>query len=184
MTESASAVSDVLATMRRPRGEAQSPNSAAFARSDKRFAAGLVRCFVAAAPKPEAAVLLDEIPDALKCEAEHQAIDDRGADRGYVDLRFFDETEGFTVLVELKLHSGYGNQQLERYRATLDSLGGNAALMAMTTWLPSYGEEEVAQDPRWLGSGRWSQAYAGLMALEHSDPHLRNLWPELLDVDP
>jgi hypothetical protein len=155
---------------------------AGFASSDSSFAAGLARCFVDAAPRRGAVEALGRIPAELKCEAEHHAVDDTGIDRGFVDLRFVNEAEDFTLLVELKLHSGYGHEQLERYRSALEPLSGRAALVAVTTWLPSYGEDVVAEDPRWLGSARWAHAFDGMQQLKHTDGILRQLWGELLDL--
>jgi hypothetical protein len=177
------AVQATLQALRRRGDEAQLTQILArFAAGDPRFAAELVRTWLAVAPRTTAVSALGAVPDELACEAEHHAFDDRGTDRGFVDLRFSDENEAFVLFVELKLHSGYGERQLERYGAALQALKGKSALLALTTWLPQYGEEAVAEDPRWLGSARWAHAFDGMRKLEHRDPTLRVLWPELLDL--
>jgi hypothetical protein len=184
VAESESPTKRVLRALRRPRDEAQLTQLiAAFAGTDPRFAAELARILIARAPQREAVEALGSIPDHLDCGAESHLFDVVGAGQGFVDLRFADEPEDFTLLVELKLHSEYGAQQLERYLAGLRALpAGHSALLAVTRNLPRYGEDEVRRDPRWLGSVRWAHVFDALRALEHRDPVLRPLWGELLNL--
>jgi hypothetical protein len=174
--------SELLRAVRRKGNEAQLTQIiAAFASSDPKFAAGVARCLVDKAKRPLPDTF-GPIPEELDCEPEHHAFDEAGKDLGFVDLSFTNAAEGFTLLVELKLHSGYGYRQLERYRDSLDTLGERSALIAATTWLPAYGEDEVSSDRRWLGSVRWAEVFDALKSVEHSDPVLRQLWPDLLNV--
>lgn len=70
--------------------------------------------------------------------------------------------------MEIKLGSGYGVDQLERYRRALDaSPAACTALLAVTTRSAQMGEEALAGDPRWLGSVRWADVFDALRALAH-----------------
>ena len=102
-------------------------------------------------------------------------------DLGYVDLRFESPADEFTLFAELKLHSGYGDRQLERYLDALDELPeGNSGLVAVTSHYPRYGEEAVGDNPKWLGSIRWSAVYDQMLDLEHCDQTANVIWPALL----
>lgn len=184
MSEFDSPIGRVLKALRRPRDEAQLTQLiAAFAGADPGFAAELARILIAHAPQADAVKALGSVPDGVDCAAESHLFDAMGVDKGFVDLRFENEAEGFTLLVELKLHSEYGTQQLERYLAGLRALpAGRSALLAVTRNLPRYGESEVRSDPGWLGSVRWAHIFEELHALEHCDPVLLPLWRELLDL--
>jgi hypothetical protein len=156
---------------------------AAFAGSDPRFAADFVRILVAAAPRPEARDRLGPIPHELVCQPEQNLRDRLGKDKGYIDLRFDDRSSGFTLLVELKLGSEYGADQLERYADALDALPpGRTALLAVTRTMPQVGEEAVEANPAWLGSVRWSHVFTQLRQLSHADPQMAPAWPQLMDL--
>jgi hypothetical protein len=100
---------------------------------------------------------------------------------GRVDLRF--DGADFALFVEHKLHSGYGERQVERY---LDALGAlpperaRAGLIAVTRDIPGYGEPP-ATTPGWLGSVRWARLLPQLLKLPLPDP-LGSEWRRLLKV--
>ena len=169
----------ILRVLRRPGDEAQVTQLiAAFASDDPAFAGSLAKVIVAAVPYKDR---LGPVPDRLTCTPESNLFDAAATDLGYVDLRFEDEAAEFTLLVELKLNSGYGWRQLERYRVALQDLPeGRSALLAVTSHFPRYGEDEVLNDPRWLGSVRWSNVYDELVKLQHADRTAGVLWPALL----
>lgn len=136
---------------------------AAVARSDADFATQLARLILEASGN---AGIAAEMPDRLECRAEQRLYDQEGEDLGRVDLLFADAAGTFTLLAELKLHSGYGHRQLDRYAASLSGLTPGARwLVAITKIAPHSGEDSVAADPRWLGSIRWADIYDGLHAL-------------------
>ncbi len=100
-----------------------------------------------------------------------------------MDLRFDEPSGHFSLLAELKLFSGYGESQLERYLEGLDSLAvERSGLLAVTRDLPQEGENEVSDDARWLGSVRWGRVFDDLRALELGDPVLGSAWTGLLDI--
>jgi hypothetical protein len=151
---------------------------AAFASGNPEFAGSLAKVIVAAAPYKDR---LGSVPDRLTCTPENHLFGADGTDLGYVDLRFEDEAAEFSLLVELKLHSGYGWRQLERYRDALQDLPeGRSALLAVTSHFPRYGEDEILNDPRWLGSVRWSNVYDELVKVQHADEAAGDLWRALL----
>lgn len=96
-------------------------------------------------------------------------------------MRF--DGEGFTLLVENKLHAGYGWDQVERYLKAVDQLPEThrAALIAVTRNVPGYGEPSVHR-PGWLGSVRWAKLRDdGLATLLLAEP-LASQWRSLLAV--
>jgi hypothetical protein len=101
---------------------------------------------------------------------------------GRVDLRF--DSEDFTLFVESKLHSGYGDEQVDRYLRALRRLPpeNRAALIAVTRTVPTYGEPELEADPRWLGSVRWARMVKGLRKLPFADSQLGSQWRLLVDT--
>ena len=179
MKQEEAALAQILRVLRRTGDEAQVTQLvAAFASSDPAFASALAKVFVGAAPYRDR---LGMVPDLLTCTPESPLVDAADAELGYVDLRFEDQANEFTLLVELKLHSGYGFRQLERYRDALQDLPeGRAALLAVTSDFPRYGEDEVLNDPRWLGSFRWSDVYDELVKVQHTDETAGVLWRALL----
>lgn len=172
-----------LSALRRTRDEAQFTQViAAAAMSDEGFASHLVRCLLANAPRRHAVSRLGDVPAKLVCQPEHGLRDAEGGRVGRVDLRFTNDDEGFTLLIEIKLHSEYGESQLERYRSALEPLRGRSALLAVTTRLPGYGEEALESDEQWLGSVRWSRVFSDLRRLDHADGDVAGAWKTLLDL--
>lgn len=179
-----SGLAPLLYALRRREDESQLTRVlAAFAGSDPRFAAELARVLVEGAPRSEAREHLGKIPEELVCQAEQHLRDRLGKDKGYIDLKFDDRSSEFTLLVELKLGSEYGVEQLERYADAIEALpAGRSALIAVTRTMPQIGEEVVETNIAWLGSVRWSAVFAKLRALSHSDPELAAAWPQFLDL--
>jgi hypothetical protein len=122
-------------------------------------------------------------PPTVDCDTEHTLYGTDGTSLGRVDLRL-DGGEAFTLLVENKLHSGFGYEQLERYQAALRSLpaGRRAGLIAITRDVPSYGELMPGAEG-WLGAIRWARLYdKGLAELPVGDHDIALQWKLLLEI--
>jgi hypothetical protein len=173
----------VLATVRKPRDEAQwTQLIASVCERDGAFAGRFVGALLECSPRTEAARQLGEPPDALRCRAE-VSLDSSARSLGRVDLVFDDYEDDFVLLVELKLGSQYGDRQLERYAKALDGIRGRRkALLAITATTPLYGETTIGNDHRWLGSLRWSQLYDALHTLAHADPLVEAAWRSALEL--
>ncbi len=114
----------VLTALRRPRSERQLTDTiAAFASLDSRFSANVARVLVEAV-NPSRATSLGEVPAELQVSSEVVLRDETGREVGSVDLVFADSAGDFVLLVEAKLHSEYGFEQVERYLSALPTLGG------------------------------------------------------------
>lgn len=177
------AVARVLETLRRVGDEAQwTQVMAAVAEGDAAFAGALTRALVHAAPNKDSVAALAPVPALLSCRAERTLADAEGVDQGRVDLLFTDED--FALLCELKLHSGYGYRQLERYMTALEALPQRRkGLIAVTTLQPQHGEETVAGRPLWLGSVRWADVYDGLHdEAAPRDPGVAATWRAMLTL--
>lgn len=98
---------------------------------------------------------------------------------GRVDLRFRGHVHD--VIVELKIHAGYGPGQLERYLTALTD-AEHAYVVAVTRDVPAYGEPKPDTDERWRGSVRWKEILADLRQLTPADDQLAIQWRLLLDV--
>jgi hypothetical protein len=170
----------LLRALRRPRDEAQLTQViAAVAATDPAFAGRLAKVLVGAAPRSCAVA---HVPDQLTCRPERRLADETGSGVGRVDLVFTDPHGPFTLLAELKLHSGYGRRQLERYLSSLTTVPGDQQwLVAVTKSTPHVGEDSVAMDPRWLGSVRWDTIFNDLMRLSLAgQPALERGWRAML----
>jgi hypothetical protein len=123
------------------------------------------------------------VPETLECRAEEHLRDTADTSLGRVDLRF-DGPGGFTLFVENKLYSGYGEEQVNRYLRALKRLPpeGRSALIAVTRTVPTYGEPRLDIDNRWLGSVRWARMAEPLRALLIDDPSLRSQWRLFIDI--
>jgi hypothetical protein len=178
--EASDALVHVLATLRRVGDEAQwTQLIAATAAHDDAFAAKLAEALIDAAPRADRASALKPLPHRLNCRAERVVHDAADVGQGRVDLVF--TGDDIALLCELKLHSGYGHRQLERYLTALEALPERRkALIAATTLQPQHGEEVVAGRPEWLGSIRWADVYDRLAALAPSDPAVANTWRAIL----
>lgn len=180
------AVAELVAAMRRTGDEAQwTQMIAATARAAdgtmspaETFATRLAQILLAAAPNHGAALALGPPPADLRLRAERLY-----GRHGIVDLVFSDPLGQWVLLAELKLHSGYGDRQISRYLAALDTIPAPAkALVAVTKFHPVTGEEEAEGDPRWLGSVRWRDIFAGLRALPVADAAPDQGWRAALDL--
>jgi hypothetical protein len=157
------------------------------ARADAEFARDFVQLVVDTAErdgaKDNARRFSDRgIPPDISCRAEEHLRDTDDIGLGRVDLRF--DGTLFTLFVENKLYSGYGDEQVSRYLRALKRLPpeGRSALVAITRTVPTYGEPALDSDPRWLGSLRWARMLDGLRDLSVGDSRLREQWPLFLDV--
>lgn len=174
----------VLRALRRRADEAQLTQMlAAFAGADPAFASRCLQVVLAHAPRQDRVGALGTIPAELLCVAENRLHGASGVSKGFVDLRFDDAAGEFSVLVELKLYSGYGHDQLQRYLDGLAVLHAKrAALVAVTRDAPRHGEDVVRDDSRWCGSVRWARLFDELRALDHVDPLLNLAWGTMLDI--
>ena len=160
----------------------------AIAESDPPFAKAFVALVLKVARKDarhRAKVrALGRVPTKLTCRAEESVYDEFDFGLGRVDLRFDGGTD-FTLLVENKLHSGFGKQQLQRYRDALAALPEDrkrSGLIAITRDVPSYGELD-AGEPGWLGSIRWARLYdEGLASLPIVDADVAKQWKLFIDI--
>jgi hypothetical protein len=157
---------------------------AAVGSSDPRFACAFVELVLAAASKyaghPASVRELGAVPQELDCAAEHSVYDHKDRRLGRVDLRF--DGEDFTLLIENKLHSRFGERQLARYQQALELLpAGRAGLVAITRDVPSHAELSV-RGRGWLGAVRWAHLAEGLRKLPIADPFVADQWPLLIDV--
>ena len=116
----------LLRGLRRPGDEPQLTQAiAAVAGADYPFAAGFLRLVLR-----ETGVTVD-VPADVTVSAEEVVPD------GRVDLRF--RAQGLDVIVELKIHAGYGPKWLDRYLAALTDVE-HAFVVAVTRDDPTYGE--------------------------------------------
>jgi hypothetical protein len=152
----------------------------AIAAAQPRFASALIKVMLdaARAGHPEKVARLEPVPAELECHAEIGL----GEGLGRLDLRFDGEPD-FTLFVENKLFSGYGEEQVHRYLRALELLPegrSRTALIAVTRDIPGYGEPPAATSG-WLGSIRWATLLPRLRELPLPEP-LDDHWRLLLDL--
>ncbi len=132
---------------------------AAFLMSDPRMAASFARVVLDRASLGEPSF---DVPAELACRPEEII------DKGRLDLTLWDDATGTRIAVELNIHAGFHDDQLQRY---LDHLPPQkSALVAITRDVPTYG------DPR-SGDDRWRSVQWGKLL-----PHLRRLQPSDADL--
>jgi hypothetical protein len=132
------------------------------------MAAGFLRCVLDQLASP----LGSEVPAALECRAEEVV------HNGRLDLRL--RSGAWDVIVELKIHAGYGHGWFERYLDALSD-GEHAYLVAITRDVPVT-EPAPGAHPRWLGATRWQSLLPGMRLLRPTDERLADQWPLLIDV--
>lgn len=160
--------------LRKPGGETELTRAlAAVFAAEPSMAAEFARLVLDAAPR-RSFLNLDDLPTRLECRPE-QSIDE-----GRADLSFVDEARRWHVIAELKIHAGYGPDQVERYLRSL-RLVPLGVLVAITRDVPTSGDS-AGNSRSWAGSVQWSQLLHGMRALSPSDPDLRAQWPLFLDV--
>lgn len=162
----------------------------AIARTDAAFARAFAETLVDHGRENSSATAaafdaLGEVPEAIVCGSERTLYDSVGGSLGRADL-VFETTDGdpFVLIVENKLHSAYGDSQLERYRAALRLVrghGGRGGLMALTRDVPTAGEPQAGAD-EWLGSFRWAKLLPRLRQLPVADGGVARQWRLLLEV--
>jgi hypothetical protein len=175
--------------LRRQRDEAQLTQVIAeISRVDGHFAGAFVELLLDAAsngsqPENVRRLLAGGIPPELGCRAEQHLRDTGDISLGRVDLRF-DGGDDFTLFVENKLYSGYGNDQVKRYLAALERRPHErrSGLVAITRNVPTYGEPKLEASEGWLGSVRWPHVSSGLRDLPVQDDQLRAQWRLFVDV--
>jgi hypothetical protein len=184
---------ELLRGLRRTQDEAQLTRTiASVAAADRTFAAAFVRLLLSVAKSDERHAAnvsqMGNVPDNVRCLTEHVVRGDETLDGGRVDLRF-DDGDNFTLLVENKLSSDFGPQQLKRYQHALRLLPEgrtHAGLIAVTRDVPRFGELDAGEDG-WLGAVRWARLYdEGLANLPFDDDDLALQWQlfvELLHED-
>jgi hypothetical protein len=153
----------LLRSLRRPADEVQltAAISAVF-QAEPRAAASFLRLLQPAEG--------DRVPDTVSCRHE-EIVED-----GRIDLRF--SADDLDVIVELKIHAGYGPGQLEKY---LRALRPGGWLVAITRDVPRYGESHLT-DARWRGSLRWRDLRPALRQLPFENDSLRVQWLAFLDL--
>ena len=96
------------------------------------------------------------------------------------------EGDSFVLAVEVKIRSrtGFGEDQLARYRRALTSLGHrfeHAGILALTPTAP-FKDEQLARRKRfYLGSILWAEAASALRAVPSIDSERGAAWQALLD---
>ena len=165
----------LIHALRQPGAETQVTDAiGAACAADPAFAADVARLMLSSAPRPVPPHAL--LPSQLRCTRE------LGIEGGRVDLSFTDEAGNWHLLVEVKLHSGYGPRQLERYLEALRSEACHRVLLAVTRSVPRRGEFAAGANPNWGGSIRWSKLLPGLRELRPRPALLADQWSLLLDV--
>lgn len=171
--------------LRLPGHEAQLTQAvAAVAQADAGFAAEFVSLVLEIAAQDPRFVdrieRLRPVPARLNCLAEHTVYGRDDVTLGRVDLRFSDGD--FTLLVENKLHSSFGDEQLRRYEAARRLLpAGRSGLVAITRNVPARAELDVTGEG-WLGAVRWAQLAGPLRRLGVSNEGIARQRPLLVDV--
>jgi hypothetical protein len=137
--------------------------------ADERLAAGMLRVLLDAATESDAAPF--PIPERITVDHQQRSQRSRllGGTRrlGRVDWRFYDPADELHVVVEVKLDSRLGDNQIGRYvqddRVRAAARGGVVMLSK-----DPVGRDELGGaggDPRWLGVARWHEVLAPLAAL-------------------
>lgn len=116
--------------------------------------------------------LVAEVPPTLECVAEETIAE------GRLDLRF--RGTDWDLIVEVKIHAGYGPGWFERYVDALEDRR-HAYLAAITRDVP-LGEPPPGAHERWLGATRWRSLLPDIRHLEVADEHLQQQWALFFDV--
>lgn len=168
-----SADHSLIQALRKSGGEVELTQAlAAVFGQERELARRFVEILVRHAPHGDLVADRLDLPPELSCHAEKRL------EHGRADLVFTGEG-AWHVNVELKIHAGYGSDQISRY---LDSApdGERSLVVAITRTVPSHGDRH--DDRRWLGSMRWAALLPELRALEPRNDALRQQWPLFLDV--
>jgi hypothetical protein len=163
----------LIQALRKSGGEVELTQAlAAVFGQEPELARRFVEILVQHAPYGEAVAERLDLPAELNCYAEKRL------EKGRADLIFTGEG-AWHINVELKIHAGYGNDQISRY---LDSApaGDRSLVVAITRTVPGRGDRH--DDPRWLGSMRWAELLPRLHTLVPKNDALRSQWPLFLDV--
>jgi hypothetical protein len=169
--------SAVIRGLRLKRSETQLTQLiAAVLRAEAGLAAQFVRLVIGASPGHDFACGVS-IPNDLDCTAEVT----RKANR--FDLMFESPSEPCVVVVELKIHAPFGQNQIANYRDVLGTAAAQKAmLVAITRDTPRGSPPAEEGSPAWLGCVSWAQILRGLRALDITDPSLAEQWLCILKV--
>lgn len=147
---------------------------AAVFHADPRLAAAFVRVLVEnlVEDRETRADLVGALPSELECAAEETVVD------GRLDLRF--RGQEWDLIVEVKIHAGYGPEWFKRYLKALSDRS-HAYLAAITRDVP-LGEPAIGSHEHWLGATRWRSLLPDVRRLEASDRQLNEQWALFFDV--
>lgn len=163
----------LIRALRKSGGEVELTQALAAIFSHERgLAREFVEILVRHAPRGDAVAGRLDLPPELSCYAEKKV------EQGRADLIFVGEG-AWHICVELKIHAGYGDDQISRYLKSVPA-GDRSLVLAITRTVPSDGDRH--EDPRWLGSIRWAELLPDLRSLAPKNDALRRQWPLFLDV--
>jgi hypothetical protein len=157
------------------------------AQADRRFASRFVGLLLQTARQDsrftDSVNGLGAPPIELECSLEPKVHGRSREGLGYVDLRF--DGEDFTLFVENKLGSAFGDKQLKRYHTALQHLPAahrRRGLVAVTREVPGDRELDVRGEG-WLGAVRWAKLYdAALSELEIGNEDLAAQWRAFMKI--
>jgi hypothetical protein len=141
---------------------------------DLELAGSFVRLVLTSCPY-EKGLDLEGLPTSFECAAEETVLE------GRADLSFTDGSGEWHVIIENKIYSGYGRDQIGRYLRSFHHDAARTVLAAITRDVPSHGEPPVGTE-HWAGSVRWARLLPGLRELKPQDAELARQWPLFLDV--
>lgn len=169
----------VLRALRKPGGEVQFTKViGALAQHDQQFAQGLLKALLHHAPHGDQASDRRQDGARVRCEVERNVYGPDERSRGRIELQLIQG--GLRLLVEVKLHSDYSDDQLDGYLETIDASNGQY-LMAVTRDVSRYPEPVHDVHEAWIGSVRWAGLRKDLENLPATGP-LREHWNLLLEV--
>ena len=178
---------DVLLAMRQKGNETQLTTAiTALGKHDAALTAQMARAIVAAAAaggNRASQAMLKQIPESLTIINEPTLgpvrLGRRKASGGRLDWQM--ATDGFSLVVEVKIGAAVALRQLERYLTSFSSsdvAGGLVLLTASTAEIPT----KVERHPRWLGQVRWDELIPKLSAITATDALIAAEWNRLLAV--
>ncbi len=177
--------------LRLPRNEVQLTKAlAALMRKAPDLAHRMVTGLVSSVPEPPRI----KLPRSIDVEPENPTLGKRArllrtAEQatGRIDWRLMDAGSPpgsrFQLLVEVKISSGFGVQQLQRYLTDDRLKRAEWGRVIALTRDPNAVPREVRGDSRWLGIVRWSDLLPRLRLMPDELPTAEAvLWDALLDV--
>jgi hypothetical protein len=140
---------------------------------------------LAASRSSRAAAILADLPGSIRCQEQSDLFAEVGGIAvlrqiravGAVDLMFV-ANGGWRLLVEIKINSGFGQRQRERYLASRQPL----VVIVRDPAAAPPPTVNVALASNWLGAVAWSELSDTLEALPVESDRDRGLWRELLSI--